>query len=174
MSYEELIKIKADLLCEGLKPNEAVNEIKKLQNPFDDPKTGNEGVFIKIDTGTNTINVLVSISHEFDKTSEYEIRKDADNKYKLYKNNQLLDYDISFLTPPEWYNQKTTNDKPMAECFLSEGEHFLHQSYSGCEFHSNGKGCKYCSTKFPRKIATPDEVAETVINVIKNHNVSYV
>ena len=60
----------------------------------------------------------------------------------------------------------------MAECFLHEGEHFLHQSYSGCEFHANGSGCRYCTTKSPRVIASPDEVRETVIAAC-NENPNY-
>ena len=47
MNYAELIDIKADLLCEGLSPTDETKRIKQLQNPFDDPKTGNEGIFVK-------------------------------------------------------------------------------------------------------------------------------
>ncbi|GHV09568.1 hypothetical protein FACS1894162_0350 [Bacteroidia bacterium] len=171
MSYEELIKIKADLLCEGLKKNEAAEEIKKRQNPFDDPKTGNEGIFIMLDNGEHKIDVLVSVSHVFDQVSKYEIRKNTNNDYELLKNNQLLDCCVSIFDVPKWYdkNNKTTTGKEMSKFFLHEGGRFLHQSYSGCEFHKINQGCKFCSTKFPRMIATPDEVAETVILACKEN-----
>ena len=174
MNYIELIDIKANLLCNGLNPTDVVKEIKRIQNLFDDPKTGNEGIFIMLDNGKKRVNILVSVSHEFDKLSEYEIKKNGKNDYELFKNNQLLDCKITICDVPKWYNEsnKTTTGKEMSKFFLHEGGNFLHQSYSGCEFHTNRIGCKYCSTKSPRKIGTPDEVTETVIYAC-NENPNY-
>jgi hypothetical protein len=172
MNYIELIDIKADLLCKGLNPTDEVKRIKQSQNPFDDTKTGNEGVFIMLDNGEHKVNILVSVSHKFDKLSEYEIKSNNENTYNLFKNNQLLDCNVSIFDVPKWYDRKnkTATSKEMSKCFLHEGGRFLHQSYSGCEFHRINQGCRYCSTKFPRKIATPDEVAETVIRACEENS----
>lgn len=165
MEYIDLIKIKADLLCKGLKPSDEAAEIKRIQNPFNDPKTGNEGIFIIIDNGKQKVNALVSTSHNFDKCSEYEIKRIRKNGYKLFLNNKLLNCSVSIFNTPKWYDERnrTTTGKRMAELFLHEGVHFLHQSYSGCELHAINQGCKYCSNAPSRKIGTPDEVAETVV-----------
>ena len=169
MTYAELIDIKANLLCNGLNPTDTVKEIKRIQNPFDDPKTGNEGIFITLDNGKQKVNILVSVSHKFDKSSEYEIRKVTNNTYKLFKNNQLLECIVLPFDVPKWYDKesKTITGKEMSKCFLHEGGYFLHQSYSGCKLHKINQGCKYCTTKKTRKIATPDEVAETVITAYR-------
>ena len=172
MTYAELIDIKTNLLCNGLNPTDTVKEIKRIQNPFDDPKTGNEGVFVILDNGKQKVNILVSVSHKFDKLSEYEIKNNNENTYNLFKNNQLLDCVVSIFDIPKWYDKesKTTTGKEMSKCFLHEGGHFLHQSYSGCELHKVNQGCGYCSKKKSRKIATPDEVAETVIRAYKENS----
>ena len=95
MNYTELIDIKADLLCKGLRPTDESKRIKLFQNPFDDPKTGNEGIFITLDNGKPLLKDKEHCSSEiFYELSEYTALKVAEKRLNLQF--KIINYQIKY------------------------------------------------------------------------------
>jgi len=163
----DLVKTKADLLCMGIRPNAVAAEIFHRQNPCEDWKTGNVGVHIVLEERSC---VLVTMSHTFDNRSPYSIERSS-GQLTLFKNNKPV-MGIEEVPMPIWYSKKTTTNTPMPTVFLHEGQSFLHQAYSGCDYHAIDKPCRFCGAGSVWRIGTPEEVGETVA-VAVNENPSY-
>jgi hypothetical protein len=84
--YSNLIKVKADLLCYGIKENKYTNEFYKIQNPFNIKKGGLIGLHFTLD---NTLQVLASTTYKFDKKSKFEIIKEKGNFYLKSKKQKI-------------------------------------------------------------------------------------
>lgn len=151
------IQVKADLLCKGLRPTEAARSIYAMQNPCRDWKTGNVGVHIVLETGSH---VLVTVSHSFDQQSPYWI-EELGTQYMLHRDGKAV-CAITPVSMPAWYRRQTTTGSPMPSIFLHEGRSFLHQAYSGCDFHAEGLACRFCGAGSSWRIGTPQEVGETI------------
>lgn len=160
----EAIKIKADLLCLGIRSNEVAETIYHQQNPQDDFKTGNVGLHISMENGSH---VLVTASHSFDNRSPYSIGYRG--KQLVLSKGQVVVDQIKEVPMPKWYSMKTTKSVPMPKIFLHEGSSFLHQTYSGCDYHSKGLGCKFCGTGPELKNREPREIGETVAEAAKEN-----
>lgn len=160
----EIVKIKADLLCMGIRHNDVAKEIYHKQNPCDDLKTGNVGLHISLSNGSH---VLVTASHSFDQKSPYSLDY-MNGGVILLKDQNVVDK-IKEVPMPNWYNKKATTKTPMPTIFLHEGEKFLHLSYSGCDYQTNGQSCAFCGTGLDWKIATPEEIGETVSQAIEEN-----
>ncbi|MFC1561076.1 radical SAM protein [Candidatus Latescibacterota bacterium] len=162
----EIIKIKADLLCMGIRPNEVAEMIYKRQNPCHDWKTGNVGIHISLEGGSH---VLVTISHSFDQKSPYSIEFREGN-LDLLKDGTVVS-EVIEVPMPNWYSKKTITGALMPTFFLHEGKAFLHQAYAGCDLHSSGMQCKFCGTGSHWKIGEPIEIGKTVAEaVMENPN----
>lgn len=163
----EIIKIKADLLCMGIHPNKVAEEIYHRQNPCRDWKTGNVGLHISLEGESH---VLVTISHSFDRKSPYSLECCGSNGKNLIllKGNNVVSH-VKEVPMPDWYSNKTTTKIPMPTFFLHEGKAFLHQAYSGCDYHSRGLQCRFCGTGSGWKIGTPLEIGETVAEAVKEN-----
>jgi hypothetical protein len=172
----ENIKIKADLLCMGIRHNNVAEEIYRRQNPCEDWKTGNVGLHISLENGSH---VLVTSSHSFDSESIYSIEycKSKDHREKqlvLLKEQEIVHW-INEVPMPKWYLKSTTeNNKLMPDVFLHEGLAFLHQTYSGCDYHyseepSENLRCKFCGTGRKWKFSNPTDVGETVSEAVKEN-----
>lgn len=161
----DLVKIKADLLCLGIKPNKVARSIFEKQNPCQDWKTGNVGLHILL----NGISyILVTISHDFDEKSPYCLET-KDDKLFLLKNGVDI-FEVESVAMPNWYNEKTSSGKAMPTFFLHEGKSFIHQAYSGCDFQRAELGCKFCGTSLGWKKVAPSEIAETVAMAAKENS----
>lgn len=160
----EIIKIKTDLLCRGVRPNKVAEDIYLRQNPCQDWKTGNVGIHISLEDGSH---VLVTLSHSFDKRSPYSIEY-KDGLLLLLEEQEVVTQ-IKEVPMSNWYSKKTTTGVLMPTFFLHEGKAFLHQAYSGCDYHSTGLQCKFCGTGSNWRIGTPLEVAETVTTAVEEN-----
>ncbi len=160
----ETIKTKADLLCRGIQLNEIAKSISHRQNPYQDRKTGNFGLHISLDGGSH---ILVTASHSFNQKSPYSLGYNRE-QLVLLKRGKIVNQ-VREIPAPNWYSKKTITMLPMPEIFLHEGNIFLHQTYSGCDYHSNGLGCKFCGTGSKRKIGKPIEIGETVAEAVKEN-----
>jgi hypothetical protein len=161
----EIIRIKADLLCMGLRPTKTAEIIYRRQNPCQDWKTGNVGVHFAFGSESH---VLATVTHSFDQLSPYSI-EEFDRVLVLLRENSIV-ANIKEVPMPHWYYKKVSTDVPMPTYFLHEGKKFLHQAYTGCDYHSIGLQCGFCSTGSKWKIGTPIEVAETVDEACKENN----
>jgi len=161
--YLKLIKIKADLLCYGIRQNKYSKEFYKIQNPYNIQKGGLIGLHFVLD---DTLQILASTTYEFDKKSQFEIIKEKKEFYLKSKKEKIK---ISPIIMPKWYNKKTSTGKQMSKIFAHESNNFLHQQYSGCIYQSTGFGCKFCGTGKNFIYNTPKEIAETVITAYKEN-----
>ncbi len=160
----EVMKIKADLLCMGISPNEVAEAIYHRQNPCEDWKTGNVGLHILLEGGRH---VLVTSSHSFDQRSPYSIEyKEGD--LVLLKGKRVVNR-VKEVPTPDWYSKKTTTIVPMPTFFLHEGKTFLHQAYSGCDYHSMGLQCRFCGAGSGWRVGTPLEIGECVAEAVKEN-----
>jgi len=160
----ESARIKAELLCWGLHPNEATSEILSRQNPCYDQKTGNFGIHIAFPNGSHT---LVTVAHEFDYRSPYLLAR-QDGGFVLTKDRSPV-CTVKEVQMPQWYLKHTTSGRRMPSVFLHEGSRFLHQAYSGCDYHRRHLGCGFCSAGNVWSIGTPEEVSEVVRAAVKEN-----
>jgi len=160
----EIIEIKADLLCMGIRRNEVAESIYQRQNPCHDWKTGNVGIHISLEGGSH---VLVTISHSFDEKSLYSL-ENREGNLVLLKEETVISQ-VNEVPMPNWYSKNTTTGVLMPSFFLHEGKAFLHQTYSGCDYHSSGLQCKFCGTGSDWKIGEPIEIGETVAEAVKEN-----
>lgn len=157
MDIENLIKIKAELLCFGLRYDKEAQKFFKRQNPYSIGKTGNVGLHIILE---NKLSVLVSTTHVFDKKTQYRL-KEKNKKWILIKNDKEV-CEVTPIKMPVWYPKKTSSGSPTSTVFLHEGLNFIHQCYQGCGYFQTKKACKFCGTGPIWKIPTPEDVGETV------------
>lgn len=165
----ELIKIKAELLCWGIRPNDVAKTIYNKQNPCGDWKTGNVGLHISLE---NDSHVIVTVSHAFDNKSPYHIEYEDKDLVLIKndkKNGRKVVKRIKEVQMPNWYQKETTTNKKMPSIFLHEGRVYLHQTYSGCDYHRMGLLCKFCGTGPSWRIGTPMEIADTVEEAFKEN-----
>jgi hypothetical protein len=153
----EIVRLKAELLCLGLHATPAARTLFSIQNPCGDWKTGNVGLHLRL---PGSSHVLVTMSHTFDRRSPYSLHADG-GTIILHKGDNPVS-PVEPVQMPHWYSQKTSTGSPMASHFLHEGRAYLHQAYTGCDFHRDNVGCQFCGTGSEWRIGTPLEVAETV------------
>ncbi len=166
--FEELIKIKAQLLCYGIRENNWSKEFYQKQNPYNILKGGGY-VGLHFLLG-GFIPTLASTTFKFDKRSEFEIIKIANDFFLLGDNK--IKIPITPIQMPKWYLKKTSSNKPMATVFAHEGLHYLHLQYAGCGYQMIGKGCKFCGTGCRWLINSPEEITETTLSAY-DENQSY-
>ncbi len=158
----QILRVKGEILCWGIKPNKDIKELYAFQNPYRDFKTGNVGIHVLLN---NEVAVLATIIHKFDAISPYTVKRE--NKiWKLYRNNEFC-FNINPLPMPKWYRKATSTSVPMSEVFLHEGLHYIHQEYQGCSYFAIGEECRFCGTGKKWKVGQPIEIGEVVQEAYK-------
>jgi hypothetical protein len=156
------IRLKAGLLCHGIKASEKVRKLYAWQNPHDDRKTGNVGLHLELPGPTH---VLATLSHHFNLDSPFSLEGECGD----WRVTGLVNGPIP-IKPVEmksWYQLLTSSGRYMASVLLHEGQSYLHQEYAGCDYFSDGIQCQFCGAGKEWKIATPEEVAETVAAALR-------
>jgi biotin synthase-related radical SAM superfamily protein len=162
--WENLLQIKAELLCLGIKATEDALKLYEIQNPYSDLKTGNVGLHFILSHKTS---VLATITHHFNAISPYTIQK-KNTEWMLFRDGKPC-IKITPIPMPKWYQQRTTTGKPMSKIFLHEGTHYLHQTYQGCDYFAVNKGCKFCGTGEKWEIGSPTEIGEVAAAAYKEN-----
>lgn len=137
----ELSQVKAELLINGIRENNIINEIYKRQNPDKIPKTGNDGIFLTLNKNTE---ILVSFLHEKNQLSPYSLQKKEDDLY-LTKHDKKLNIFVDENTFPDWYCTPI-NLQFFPSYFVLEDEHYLHLAYKCCAYNKEER-CLFCSAK---------------------------
>ena len=164
MKIKDLIRIKAELLCWGLRYNKEAQEFFREQNPHFVGKTGNIGLHILLE---NKLTALVSTTHRFDQRTPYKIKQKNKTWILLKEGKEVCK--IKGIKMPNWYSKKTNNNTSMSNVFFHEGIHFLHQCYEGCGYFQIKKPCKFCATGPVCKIPAPKDVGETAEQAYKEN-----
>lgn len=154
MNCGELIKIKAEILCWGVRANETANEIYKIQHPGNDNRTGNAGLHLILD-GRLVVNAITG--DKFCEKSPYIIKEDG-----IYKNGEkAVDYEV--IKAPKWYEQ-------CGDIFLQEGKNTLITAiYSDCCYFHKNEQCKYCELGYgdSKGFKKVDDIVKAVLMALK-------
>lgn len=142
----DLLQVKAELLIYGIKDDQLVIDIFSRQNPDKVPKTGNNGIFLKLNEKTE---ILVSFLHQRNHSSPYSLKKEGEQIY-LTKHNRNLAICISERSIPTWYyteiESNSNREHFFPSYFVLEGEYYLHLAYKCCAFNIDDR-CQFCSVK---------------------------
>ncbi len=159
MTENDLIKVKAEMICHGILATPLAEEIFKVQNPYDMHKQGRYfGIMMKLN---DELGVLSNVSYIDNDDIKYKLVGDKDDVWLADKDDNRI-CKVTYIHAPKWYGMKTSSGKPTSEVFIDEGERFLHMTYSGCDYGKCGLGCKFCGCNSGIDNPTSDEIAETV------------
>jgi len=174
---EKLLRLKAALLCYGLKANEFSEELARIFDPSMEKRTGLVGVQLKL--GDYVVNAAMDKFYEntyiYTNKSEYELRKvmlDGQPYWVLFRSadnhrgvNRVPITTVELIEQPSWYTRKTKYGRPMTEIFLSEGEaNLMGCAFHYCAFFEEGKQCKFCALDQRRgNDKRPSEFAEVAV-----------
>lgn len=140
MSPQDLIKIKSEVLCWGLKTSQAAEEIYITQHPSVHKRTGNAGIHILLG---NKLVANAIYGERFCEKSPYHIEKQK-GRYFLYKNKKPV-CNFSIIKAPKWYLLRTKDGALMADIALQEGiDTLISGVWNNCCYFSNGTQCKFC------------------------------
>jgi biotin synthase-related radical SAM superfamily protein len=141
MVMNDIINIKSELLCWGIKLNEIAKKAIRSDYPFVFNDKYVHGAHFILNENTN---VNVPIAERFCDRSPYEIEYDGKNMM-LSKNGKLL-MPIEIIRRPDWYNFKLDQNIFMHDIFQVHGTTTLVNSeYMCCDYYKEGHGCLFCS-----------------------------
>lgn len=168
---ENLIKIKAELLCKGLQVSEAAQDIYMLQHPTEHKRTGNGGIHIRLG------NLVISATYgeSFCKGSPFKIEK-INGKFYLLRGSEQVS-EIQVIKAPDWYMRRTSGGEYMSDVMLKEGRDTLITAvWSDCAYFNEGTQCKFCILGYEKglKWKSLDNVVETVGSALDENPEYYV
>ena len=136
----DLIKVKAEVLCWGLKFSRAADEIYLSQHPTVHKRTGNAGIHMVLEDKL----VLNAIYGErFCQFSPWSIEK-INKQFWLFKNKKPA-CKFSVIKAPKWYLKKTSDGVYMADVLLQEGLDTLTAAvWNNCCYFKNRTECQFC------------------------------
>lgn len=137
------IKIKIELLCYGVQRNDIVEEIYKIQNPYNQRRTGNIGIQLLI--GQNKFPVNIPAFNRYTERSPYKIVREGSSYFVQIDNNVNLT-PVFLIKTPIWYNEKVADDKMAANYLLQEGTSTLIASITEtCNYAKRKNACAFCA-----------------------------
>lgn len=155
----DLIKVKADIICHGIQANDLAEQIYEHQNPSEMHKQGRYfGIMIKLD---GKVSVLANVNYDNLEKVKYKLSGDLCD-LSLVDMEENFICKISYISPPKWYDKKTSTNKSTSEIFIDEGENYLHMTYTGCDYNKCNLKCKFCGCDERINESTADEIAEVV------------
>lgn len=172
---DNIILLKAALLCQGLKKNEHSLELYSFFNPHNTKRTGNIGLHFKIEE--HFVNAILYDPGRNNKvTSPYEIKKLFERDkviWVLFKNGKAIKR-VELIKPPQWYNNQTSNNHFMSKIFLSEGDNNLMGSLGGvCQYFNTSEQCHFCGYHNSKVKFSPGDFSEVVHEAYKmNKNIT--
>lgn len=135
------LRVKAQLLCWGIRPNRFSEEAYKQQNPCGDKRTGNAGLQLLLADGSVVVNVPVNSRSV--RLSPYEIRR-VDDGWELLKEG-VLQCACEVVLAPKWYALETTDGVPLSRVLVQEGRSTLIAGvYNACDYSPEMR-CRFCA-----------------------------
>jgi len=133
-------KIKAEILCWGLRKSPAAENIFLEQHPTLHKRTGNAGIQLLLESGL-VLNAIYG--EDFCEKSPYHIEKE-NGSIRIYKNRELVCI-CAAIKAPEWYAKRTRGGYFMADIILQEGRDTLITGiWNNCCYYQNGTQCRFC------------------------------
>ena len=172
MTFLDLIKIKSEVLCWGIKTNNTAEQIYQIQHPTAHKRTGNVGLHLLLDDKL-VINAIYG--EKFSETSPYHLEK-TKNGFILCKNSDDI-CQFKTIQPPAWYFKKTKDGTLMSNIFLQEGKETLITAiWNNCCYFSNNTQCRFCVLGYEKGVEMKkvDQIAETVRVALQENPNHYV
>lgn len=172
MSVLDIKRTKIELLCYGVNCSlDVFNTIREI-NPYASSNKSVHSAFFLLD---DTIWVNTPINEAYTRCSPYSIIIDA-NQLVLCKYNKQL-CKVTILTPPKWYEKKTSNDTKMYDVLSVHNKNVLALThYTNCFYSSMGKRCLYCSatdSTIPQLLdfeTRKQDIVETLIEALQDNS----
>jgi hypothetical protein len=170
MTISEIIKIKAELLCYGVRLEDSAKEMCVYKNSYIlDGGFVHAAHFLIEGTVINTC-----ITETFCKESPYAII--SSNDCFILTKNEMVVCEIEILPLPKWCKEKIS-DYLIGDYFRPHSPNCI----SGCPklkctYYRTGDQCKFCSLESPSNEASlvlPDSVVVKMINEALEYNPNY-
>lgn len=142
MDNSELIRIKSELICNGIIHNECSDKVYYLEHKAKVKRTSNMGLQLFLNN-----DILVSIPYdEVNENSKYYLVESDNNTFYLtdgiYKINVTLSNVVNF----KCYDYLLENGKRISEYIQKEGRNVLICSVSSsCCYFSKNEQCAFCA-----------------------------
>ena len=170
IDINELLKIKSDLICYGIKPNEVSEKIYDLEHKTKVKRTSNMGLQLLL-----TDNMIVSVPYNKNNPykSKYFLYEEND---KTYLTNNIIAIEVKPFPfqSPSWYDHKLTNGKCISDYIQMEGKDVLICSVTtSCCYFSKSEQCSFCALNGGNSVSEEsriDAIIEAFKYILKNDN----
>ncbi len=142
INIKDLLKIKSELLCYGIKRNSISNDIYDMEHKTKVQRTSNMGLQFML---SEDIIVSVPYNKKDNSMSKYYLCKKED---RLLLTNDLITIEVSPfpLKSPFWYDYTLKNGKFFSDYIQKEGKDVLICSVSSsCCYFSKNEQCAFCA-----------------------------
>lgn len=141
-SIDDLLKIKSEIICYGIKRNEISDKIYDIEHKTKVQRTSNMGLQLLL---SENIIVSVPYSDKDNTNSSYYLHEENN---RLYLTNENIEIEVNPypLECPDWYDYKLENGKYISDYIQKEGRNVLICSVSStCCYFSKNEQCAFCA-----------------------------
>lgn len=140
ISKNDLITLKAELICNGIKINETSEKIYDMEHKTKIKRTSNMGLQLLL-----TDSMIVSVPYNEHSNSKYHLYEE-DSKIYLTDNHLTVEVKPFPFTSPEWYDEKLKNGEYISNYLQKEGKDVLICSITeSCCYFSKSEQCAFCA-----------------------------
>ncbi len=167
---EDLLKIKSEVLCYGIKVNEISNKIYDMEHQTEVKRTINMGLQLLL---SDDIIVSIPYSKEMILDSKYYLYE-KDNHLYLTDENIIVEACPFPVKSPFWYDYKLKNGRFISDYIQKEGRDVLICSVSSsCCYFTKEEQCAFCALNNGKIIKEQDRIEsiiEALIVVLREDN----
>lgn len=140
MDKNELIKLKAELICKGIKINETSEKVYDMEHKTKIKRTSNMGLQLLL-----ADDMIVSVPYNENSTSKYYLYE-KENKTFLTDDHLVVEVKPFPFTSPLWYDEKLENGEYVSNYIQKEGKDVLICSITeSCCYFSKSEQCAFCA-----------------------------
>lgn len=163
----DLSRLKAELFTYGIRFNKNDFEILKVQNPFNQNRSGlSAGRFIELN-GKTVINI--PFWEPFVQYSPYGFEEG-----KLFKETKPIDVNVQFVPTPMWINQQISGGNFAGQVIQPHGKGNLATMAFGCELQNREERCRFCTaSSFNKRHPLSDNDLVDSLDLALNENLDY-
>jgi len=133
--------LKAELFTYGIRFNDADFETLRLQNPYNENRSGlSAGRFVILNDETF---VNLPFWEPFVKYSPFRFEGGV-----LFKNGERVDMSLKFAPTPKWVTEKLSSGKYAGQIIQPHGKANLATMAFGCELQTRETKCRFCTAPF--------------------------
>lgn len=156
-TYDNLLKLRAALMCMGVGPSDLTQELAQIVNPSGEKRTGNVGLPMEFRSIFRDGGFLLSLptsvvykglqigDRDFTASSPFSLEGSVGNISLTLEGERVVG--LNLYEQPKWINQTTTSGKPMTAMFLPEaGDNLMGatRANGGCEYFRRKDACAFC------------------------------